>query len=150
MKVYLSTIKELIFLSALFGAALGIATLIPYIGLITFLICTFAAGSTVIFYMQKLKLLNELDIKEWSINGAISGFVSFIGFSITFIPLAALIGALVKTSYYYGITIMFKNGFFLLLFLILFVAITSALTNGFGSMVTASALKFYKTQIENK
>ncbi len=148
MNLYIETIKELSLLSAIFGAALGIVTLIPYIGIISFLICTFAAGSIILCYMQKMKLIGETDIKNWSINGAISGLVAFIGFSLVFIPIAALIGAITKTSYHYGITIMFKNGFFMLLFLIAFVAITSALTNGFGAMVTAYTIKFYESQIK--
>ena len=143
----LENTKELSVLSLILGAILGLATLIPYIGIITFLICIFASGSTIILYMQKMMLFGGLEIKEWAINGAISGFVSFLGFSLTFIPLAALIGALTKASYHWGITIMLKNGFFMLIFIIIFIAITSAITNSFGAMTTAYAIKAYKNQI---
>ena len=150
MNFYLDTIKELSVLSLILGAILGLATLIPYVGIITFLMCTFASGCIIILYMQKMKLLGELDVKDWAINGAISGLISFLGFSLAFIPLAVIIGELTKASYYYGIAIMFKSGFFMLVFMIIFIAITSAITNSFGAMTTAYAIKVYKSQLEKK
>lgn len=136
-------IKQIAILSAVFGAFLGIGTLIPYIGILSFLICTFAMGSIILFYLQKIELIGELETKLWSIYGAISGFVGFLGFSITFVPLATIIGLFVKTSYYLGISIMFRIGFFITLLMVLFVALISALMNGFGAMTTSYALNFY-------
>ena len=135
-------IKQISILSAVLGGLLGLITLIPYIGVLSFLICIFAAGSLILYYMQKIELIGELDTKAWSIYGALSGFVSFIGFSITFIPLATIIGMIFKTSYYLGISIMFRVGFFITILMILFVAILSALMNGFGAMTTSYVLNF--------
>lgn len=141
-------IKQISLLSVILGAILGVLTLIPYLGIFTFLICIFATGSLVILYMQKLELLGELDIKTWSIYGAISGFIGFVGFSLTFVPLATLIGLMVKTSYYLGVSLMFRLGFFITILMIIFVAILSALMNGFGSMATSYFIEAYK-QIKN-
>ena len=142
-------IKQISILSAILGGILGILTLVPYVGILTFIVCTFAAGSIVLIYMQKLELIGELDTKSWSIYGAIGGFVSFLGFSATFVPLATIIGAIVKTSYYLGISLMFRLGFFVTILMILFVAVMSALMNGFGAMTTSYVQDFYKQSKNN-
>ncbi len=143
-------LKQISILSLILGAVLGLITLIPYLGIFSFLICTFIAGSIVLWYLQKLEFVGQLDTKSWSIYGAISGFVSFIGFSISFVPLATILGIIFKTSYYLGISIMFKMGFFILLLMIVFVALISALLNGFGAMSTSYILELYKAQKENE
>ncbi len=142
----LRLLKQISILSVILGAILGLVTLIPYIGVLSFLICVFAAGSLVLIYLQKLELIGELDTRAWSIYGAISGFVAFIGFSISFVPLATIIGMIVKTSYYLGISLMFRMGFFITILMIFFVAIIAALMNGFGSMTTSYAISLYKSQ----
>ena len=141
-------LKQISILSAILGAALGLVTLIPYIGVLSFLICVFAAGSLVLIYMKKLELIGELDTKSWAIYGAISGFVSFIGFSIAFVPIATIIGMIVKTSYYLGISLMFRLGFFITILMIIFVAVLAALMNGFGAMTTSYAISLYNSQIK--
>jgi len=137
-------VKQISILSLVFGAVLGLITLIPYIGLLSFLICSFAAGSLIIYYMQKIELIGEFDTKAWTIYGAISGFVCFIGFCITFIPLATLIGLFAKTSYYVGVSIMLRNSFILTIIMALFVATINALLNGFGAMTTSYVLELIK------
>ena len=142
-------VKQISILSLIFGAILGVITLIPYIGFLSFLICSFAAGSLIIYYMNKIELIGEFDTKAWTIYGAVSGFVCFIGFCISFIPLAALIGLFAKTSYYMGISIMFRLGFFLTIVLSVFVAVIAALMNGFCAMTTSYVMGLLKNS-ENK
>ncbi len=137
-------VKQISILSLILGSILGIITLIPYIGLLSFLICIFAAGSLVIYYMQKIELLGEFDTKAWTIYGAISGFVCFIGFCISFVPLAALIGFFAKTSFYLGISIMFRLGFFLTIVMSFFIALIAGIMNGFGAMTTSYVLELLK------
>jgi len=141
-------LKQISILSVILGAALGLITLIPYVGVLSFLVCVFAAGSLVLFYLQKLELIGELDTKAWSIYGAISGFVAFIGFAISFVPLATIIGMIVKTSYYLGISLMFRLGFFITILMIIFVAVIAALMNGFGAMTTSYVLSLYNSQVK--
>lgn len=142
----LRLLKQISILSAILGAILGILTLIPYVGVLSFLICVFASGSLVLFYMQKLELIGELDTKACSIYGAASGFMAFIGFSVTFVPLATIIGMIVKTSYYLGVSLMFRLGPLITILMILFVAVIAALMNGFGTMTTAYVISLYKSQ----
>ncbi len=142
----LRLLKQISILSAILGAILGIITLIPYIGVLSFLVCVFAAGSLVLFYLQKLELIGQLDTKFWSIYGAAGGFMAFIGFAVTFVPLATIIGMIVKTSYYLGVSLMFRLGFFITILMILFVAVIAALMNGFGAMTTAYVISLCKSQ----
>ncbi len=142
-------VKQISILSLIFGALLGLITLIPYIGIISFLVCVFASGSLIIYYMQQVEILGEFDTKAWTIYGAISGFCSFIGFCISFIPLAALIGLFVKPSYFSSISIMFRDGFILTIIMSIFIATIVALMNGFGAMTTSYILELLKT-VKNK
>ncbi len=140
-------LKQISILSLILGAALGLITIIPYIGLISFLVCVFASGSLVLIYMKNLELVGELDTKMWAIYGSISGFIAFIGFSVSFVPLATIIGLIVKTSYYLGVSLMFRMGFFITILMVFFVALIAALMNGFGSMATSYAIRLYEEQV---
>ena len=93
--------KQISIMSLIFGAVLGAISIIPYIGLISFLICFFALGATIISYAKYIELVGELEPKNWAIYGSISGFIGFIGFSITFIPIASLIGFICKYFHYF-------------------------------------------------
>ena len=142
----LRLLKQISILSVILGAILGLVTLIPYIGVLSFLICVFAAGSLVLIYLQKLELIGELDTRAWSIYGAISGFVAFIGFSISFVPLATIIGFIYKGSFYLGVSLLFRSGIFVTIMMVLFVAILAALMNAFSGLVTM----YIYNQIETK
>ena len=139
-------LKQSSILSLILGAILGLITLIPYLGILSFLICAFCSGTIILLYMQKRELLDKLEIKEFTIYGALCGFLNFIGFSLTFIPLAVIIGLLKKTSYYLGVAVLFETGIFMPVLIIIFLAITAALMSGFGSMVTAYTMNFINSQ----
>ncbi len=139
-------LKQISILSLIVGAVLGVISLIPYIAILSFLLCVFAAGSAILIYMKHLELVGELDIKLWTIYGSISGFVTFLGFCITFVPLATLIGIIIKTSYYLGVSIIFKMSLPILILIVIFVGLIAALMNGFGAMTTSYLIELYKSQ----
>lgn len=131
-------IKQAAILSAILGGVLGILTLIPFIGSISFLVLILAVSAVVIVYMKRNDLIGIIDIKEGAILGALTGFVSFIAFSIIFVPIIALIGLIFPNYYNFGITYMIKiSGFFVLILIVIFLAILSALMNAFSGLVTA-------------
>lgn len=131
-------IKQTAILSAILGGVLGILTLIPFVGSISFLILILAVSAVVIIYMKRNDLIGIIDVKEGAILGALTGFVSFIAFSIVFVPIIALIGLIFPNYYNYGITYMIKiSGFFVLILIVVFLAILSALMNAFSGLVTA-------------
>lgn len=115
-----------------------------------------AISAVIIVYMKKNNLIGILDVKEGAILGAIIGFVSFIAFSIVFVPLVAIIGLIFKNYYTFGITVLLKSsGFFVLVMLVVFMGILSALMNAFAGLATVyiyevlSGVKKEEKQEEN-
>lgn len=136
-------IKQIAILSAILGGILGLITLIPFINGFSFFVLLVGVAAIVIVYMKRNNLLGIIDAKEGATLGAIIGFVSFIAFSIAFVPLVSLIGLIFKSYYTYGILYLLKaSGFFVLIMLVLFLAILSALMNAFTGLVTAYVYEF--------
>ncbi len=138
--------KRIAFLSAMLGLIAGVITVIPFICSLSFLALMVLAAVIVIVYMKKKNFIGYIEPKEGSIYGAIIGFISFIGFCVSFLPLAAIIGLIYKGSFYLGISLIVRSGIFVIILMVLFVAMLSALINAFSGLVTA----YIYTQIEEK
>ena len=136
--------KRMATLSGILGLALGFLTIIPFICNFSFFALVVLAAPIVLIYMKKLNMIGILEPKLGAMYGAIIGFISFLGFSISFVPLATIIGFIYKGSYYLGVSLLFRSGFFVLIMMVFFVAILSALMNAFSGMVTM----YVYTQIE--
>lgn len=131
-------VKQTAILSAILGAILGFLTLIPFIGNFSFTVLILCISAVIIVYMKKNDLIGIIDVREGAILGGIIGFISFITFSIVFIPFAAILGLIFKTYYFGWLAMLLKaSGFFVLVMLVIFVAILSALMNAFSGLVTA-------------
>lgn len=131
-------VKQTAILSAILGGAIGVLTLIPFVRNFTFMILILCIAAVVIIYMKKNELIGVIDVREGAILGGVIGFVSFIAFSIVFIPLVAIVGLIFKGYYTFGITYMLRvSGFFVLIMLVVFMAILSALMNAFAGLTTA-------------
>lgn len=132
--------KQVALFSALIGGAIGLITLIPFIGTIAFLTLLLLLAAIIIVYLKKHELIGIIDLKEGATLGAVIGVSSFIAFSIVFAPLSMLIGFIFK-GYYIGhlIAMFFTNfgGFFVLLMLLIFLAMISGLMNAFAGLATA-------------
>lgn len=139
-------LKQVSILSAILGAALGALTLIPFIGSLAFLLLMTCAGGALIVYLKKMALVGYLEPKDGSLYGAIIGFISFIAFSVIYMPVAAIVGLIFKNSQYSLITFAMKNGFFVIILLVVFVALLSAVINAFSGMVAA----YVYSQLEQK
>ncbi len=139
-------LKQLSVLSAILGLILGVITIIPFICNFSFFVIMILAAPVMFVYMKKLNMLGYLDPKQGAIYGAIVGFISFIGFSVSFVPLATIIGLLYKGSFYLGVSLLFRSGIFVTIMMVLFVAILSALMNAFSGLVTM----YVYSQIEPK
>jgi len=152
----LQIVKQTAILSAILGAILGVLTLIPFVRNFSFMLLILAISAVVIVYMKKNDLIGIIDVKEGAILGAIIGFISFIAFSIVFVPLVAIVGAIFKGYYTFGITYMLRiSGLFVLIMLVGFLGLLSALMNAFAGLVTAyvyevlSGVKKEEKQNEN-
>lgn len=134
-------LKQTSILSAILGGILGVATLIPFVRNFSFLLLILCVSAVVIIYMKKNDLIGIIDVREGAILGAIIGFISFIAFSIVYIPSVVLLSAFLSLFkiYYntFGITIFIQSGFFVLVILVIFLGFLSALMNAFSGLVTA-------------
>lgn len=139
-------IKQMATLSGVLGLVLGVLTIIPFICNFSFFALIVLAAPIILFYMKKLDMIGILDIKQGAMYGGIVGFVSFLAFSVSFVPLATLIGFLYKGSYYLGVSLLVRSGFFVMIMMVFFVAILAALMNAFSGLVTI----YIYNQIEQK
>lgn len=131
-------LKQTALLSAILGAIIGVLTLIPFVRNFSFLILILCISAVILVYMKKNDLIGIIDAKEGAILGAVIGFVSFVAFSIVFIPLVSLVGLIFKNYYTYGITLLLKaSGFFVMILLVGFLGVLSALMNAFAGLATA-------------
>jgi len=133
-------LKQIALFSVLIGGAIGIITLIPFIGTLAFMTLLLFLSALVIVYLKRNNLIGIINLKEGALIGAVVGFASFISFSIVFLPLSVIIG-LIFSKYYIGhlVTMFITNfgGFFILIVLLFFLALIAALMNSFAGISTA-------------
>lgn len=136
MEIKKLLLKQMSMLSSVLGLILGVLTVIPFICNFSFFALIVLAAPLVLIYMKKLDMVGLLDIRQGAMYGAVIGFISFIAFSVSFVPLATIIGFIYKGSYYLGVSLLFRSGFFVLIMMVFFVAILAALMNAFSGLVT--------------
>ncbi len=148
MNINVLLLKQIAILSAIAGGALAVVSIIPYINVFSFTILMLFLSGGVLYYMKRNNMIGIFDLREGSIFGAVVGFVSFIAFSVVFVPLDIILSLLTKgfhallsfipvhTSF---LLYFFNNfgGFIVLIMLIIFVGLLSALMNAFTGLVTA-------------
>ena len=148
MNINILLLKQIAILSAIAGGALAVVSIIPYINVFSFTILMLFLSGGVLYYMKRNNMIGIFDLREGSIFGAVVGFVSFIAFSVVFVPLDIILRLLTKgfhallsfipvhTSF---LLYFFNNfgGFIVLIMLIIFVGLLSALMNAFTGLVTA-------------
>ncbi len=139
-------LKQTSILSLILGAILGVISIIPYVGILSFIAEMFLAGAIVLTFMKKNDFLGRLTPRDGGVYGAFIGFTSFIGFSITFVPIATILGLFIKDSYYMGVSMLFRIGFIVLVMMVFFVAILSALMNAFSGL----AAVYFNEQLLNE
>lgn len=145
MNINFTLYRQISVLSIFFGALLGLVTLIPFIGTFSmvFLICFIAP--LVIWILIKYGCLSLSSIKESVIVGAVAGFVSYLGFSVIYLPISIILMKLFGIAANYGIGLMLNNaGFFMLVVLSVFMGVLSATVNAFTGFLT-----FYVINIIN-
>lgn len=138
-------LKQISILSIIFGAALGIITLIPFIGEIAFWVLMCLAAVCVLFFMIKHDLLCLSTVQEGVVLGAISGFVSFIGFSITYIPFVIILAKIFQIYHNYGVSMALSTASFgLIIVLVIFMGILCATINAFSGFLTYYGIELHK------
>ena len=116
MEINQLLLKQMGMLSSVLGLVLGVITIIPFICNFSFFALIVLSAPIILVYMKKLDMIGILDIRQGAMYGAIIGFISFVAFSVSFVPLATIIGFIYKGSYYLGVSLLFRTGFFVLIF----------------------------------
>ncbi len=132
-------LKQLSILGAIAGAFAGLIATIPVLFWICILIAMFWISAFVLVYLKQNNFIGIINVREGSIFGALIGFVSFIAFSIIFIPISSILGLIFK-SYSLDVLKFFMNdfgSFIVLILLIISTAGLAALFNGFTGLITA-------------
>lgn len=140
-----SILKQISLLSIFLGGALGIITVIPFIGELAFWILMCASAPIVILFMMKMEMIDIQTVKESVIIGSIIGFISFIGFSILYMPITVLLIKLFNYSTNYGVSLALSQASFgLIIVMVLFISVLCATVNAFSGFLTYYGIDLYK------
>ncbi len=146
----LSLIKLIAMMSGFIGIILGFLTAVPYIGGFAFLVLICFSAIIELTILMKLGLLELESVQESSVIGAIIGFISFIAFSIIYMPLVIILLKVFKYHTNYGVSLALTNSnFWIILLISLFLAIFSATINAFTGFLTFYIRELIK-DIKNK
>ena len=96
MNINYILLRQISILSIFFGLLLGLVTLIPYAGAISFVFLLCFVAPLVIWILIKYGCISLSSVKDSVIVGAIAGFVSYMGFSIIYVPISVLLMKFVK------------------------------------------------------
>lgn len=145
MNINYVLLRQISILSVFFGAVLGTLTLIPYIGTFSmiFLICFIAP--LVIWTLINYECLSLNSIKDSIIVGSLSGFISYMGFSIVYVPISIVLMKYFHIAANYGIGLMLNDAnVFILIVLSVFMGVLSATINAFTGFLTFYIIDFIK------
>lgn len=132
-------LKQVAILSAIAGGALGLLTIFPFINIfsVTILVICLAAG--ILVYMKRENLIGIFDMKEGAILGGVIGFVSFIAAAVVYLPCDLILGLIPIFKAHFIMRFFFNSfgSFIVLMMLVFFVALLSALMNAFAGLATS-------------
>ena len=137
MNINYVLLRKISVLSLFFGALLGAVTLIPYVGTVSFIFLICFISPFVIWVLIKYNCLSLSSIKDSVIVGALAGFVSYLGFSIIYVPISVVLMKFFHIAANYGVGLMLENAnFFILVVISLFLGVLSATVNAFTGFLT--------------
>lgn len=130
------TLKQIVILSALCGIALALFALLPVVVKLAVFVLMTCVSLPVIIMLRRAGALREFTVKESLITGALCGFVSYVVFSIVYLPLVYLLSSVFAISYLGGFVLMLKlSSFGLIMMFTIFISIVSVLFNSFTSLI---------------
>ena len=132
-------LKQVAILSAIAGGALGVLTIFPYINIFSVSILVICLAAGILVYMKRENLIGIFDMKEGAILGGVIGSVSFIAAAVVYTPIDIILG-LIPIFKAHFIMRFFFNSFgsiIVLIMLIFFIALLSALMNAFAGLATS-------------
>ena len=143
-----SLIKIIIVSSLISGAVLGIIPLIPALIWVAFIFLMFFISPFILIYMKKLDLIQDIDIENSLVIGAIAGFSACFGFALIYFPIAFILQLIFKIQSFIWIKVLFVN-FGFLIPMIVFTAMLCALFNTFSAFITAYFYSYFNNKGKN-
>lgn len=130
------TLKPILVLSALCGAALALFALLPVVVKLAVFVLMTCVSLPVIIMLRRAGVLGEFTVKKSLITGALCGFISYVVFSVIYLPLVYLLSSVFTISYLGGFVLMLKlSSFGLIMMFTIFISIVSVLFNSFTSLI---------------
>ncbi len=131
-----NSLKQVLILSALCGVALAFFAMLPVIVKFAVFFLMTCVSLPVIVLLRRAGVLEIFTVKESISIGALCGFISFMVFSVIYLPLVYLLSSFVALPYLGGFVLMLKlSNFGLILMFTIFISIVSVLFNSFTSLV---------------
>ena len=136
-------LRQISILSAFFGAIAGVITIIPYIGIYSFIFLLCFIAPIVVWLLYKYNCITLSSVKDGIIVGSIAGFIAYIAFSVIYIPISIILLKTLNYTANYGIGLMLNNaGVFLLTVTSIFLSVVGATINGFTGFITFYLIEF--------
>ncbi len=128
-------LKILSISSFITGAVIGLIPLIPPLVFIAYLLIMFCTAPFMLIYFKHLDLIKEITTEQTLIISAVSGAISFSGFSLIYFPLAFILSLIFKIQEFIWIKVLVSNFVFLVPMVVL-MSLLSALLNSFSGFIT--------------
>ena len=134
-------LRQISILSVFFGLLLGLATLVPYLGILSFVFLICFIAPLVIWILVKYGCLSLSTIKDSVIIGAVAGFVAYMAFSVIYVPISVILMKFFHFAANYGVGLMLQNAnFFILIVISLFLGVLGATVNAFTGFLSYCVL----------
>ena len=142
---------NLIIISLAVGLICGEIAVIPYVGAVALFMMLFLSAPIAVVLLIMLGRLDLTTIKDSIVQGALSGFMANITFSLGYCITTALIYIVWKYTSNYFLTAMIINSSLWLIFtVILFIGILTAVTNAFSSFCLYYIINYIRDIYEKK
>ncbi len=136
LEMNMSLLKLISILSCFIGFVCGILSVLPYIGSLAFLILLCFSSVIVIMFLMRTGVLRLESVPESITIGGIVGFISFLAFSLVYMPLIILLVRVFHYSSNYGVAIFLGHAnVFIITVCAIFLGILSATVNAFSGFL---------------
>lgn len=135
--------KIISIVSVLTGAIAAVPAIIPPLSFTILIIIMFFMAPFILIYFKRLNLIQNIEIEQGIVYGALSGFTSCVGFFIIFFPMAFIIDAIFKPQSFLWVKVVCQS-FIFLVGIIFFTALLCALLNAFSGFITAYIYQYFK------
>lgn len=144
-------IKNLIILSLILGAILGLLEAVPFLGVLILLIALLLTAPIVMVYLIMDGKLDLTTTKDSILTGALTGFCANISFSIAYSLIMVILDKIFHYTPNFILTAMITHSpIWLLAVFVIFVGVLCATTNAFSGFATYYIINFIRDMYEQK